>query len=249
MILKGKTALITGTSRGIGKSIVKRFAEEGCNVYAHARNKTETHEKFCNDLSLSCGVKVTPVYFEATNYNQIKEVIFCIRKESSDINILVNNISSITNKSLFQMSKLEEIKADFEINFFSMLYLTQYISRLMTKNKNGSIINISSVAGLDANTGMIGYVSSKAAVIGATKRLAIELGEYNIRVNSIAPGLANTDMGNMMGKELIETTLNHQIINCMASTNDIANVALFLASDLASHITGQVLRVDGGMLK
>ena len=249
MILKDKIALVTGTSRGIGKEIVKRFAEEGCSVYAHARKENESHSLFCSELSLKYKVNVKPIYFEATDYNEIYKSLNDIKDDIQNIDILVNNLSTIVNTHIFQFAKIDDLKLEFDVNFFSPLYLTQYISRFMSKQRKGSIINLSSVAGIDGNTGMIGYVSCKAAIIGATKRLAIELGDFNIRVNSVAPGITNTDMGNMMGKDLSKLTLNHQVFNHMASTNDIADAVLFFASDLSKHITGQVLRVDGGMLK
>ena len=192
---------------------------------------------------------VKPVYFEATDSLQMKQAVKEIQGDTKGkVDILVNNMGTVNSVKLFQMTKMEEIREEFDVNFFAQIEFTQYISRLMVRNKKGSIINISSCAGLDGNTGMLQYVSSKAALIGATKRLAIELGNYNIRVNSIAPGLTETDMGNQMNEELEQQLLDHLIIKRKAKREEIANAVVFMASDLASYITGQIIRVDGGML-
>lgn len=147
------------------------------------------------------------------------------------------------------MMTIQEIREQFEVNFFSHILITQLISRLMIKRRKGSIVNISSCAGIDGNTGMLDYVSGKAAMIGATKRMAIELGEYNIRVNSVAPGLTETDMGDKMEERLFEDMLKKLVIKRKAKPEEIGDAIVFLASDMSSFITGQVIRVDGGMLQ
>lgn len=248
-MLKGKTAIITGCSRGIGEATLNVFAQNGANVLAHARKRTDEFEHKCEELEHTYGVMVKPVYFEATDSLQMKQAVKEIQGDTKGkVDILVNNMATVNSVKLFQMTKMEEIREEFDVNFFAQIEFTQYISRLMVRNKKGSIINISSCAGLDGNTGMLQYVSSKAALIGATKRLAIELGNYNIRVNSIAPGLTETDMGNQMNEELEQQLLDHLIIKRKAKREEIANAVVFLASDLASYITGQIIRVDGGML-
>ena len=146
------------------------------------------------------------------------------------------------------MTTMQEIRDEFEVNFFAQMELTQYISRMMIRNKRGSIVNISACAAIDGNTGMLPYVSSKSAVIGSTKRLAIELGMYGIRVNSVAPGLTDTDMASQMEGGLEKDTLRHVILGRKADPEEIANVVAFISSDLASYMTGQIIRVDGGML-
>lgn len=248
MLLKDKTAVITGCNRGIGKAILEKFAENGADIFAHARKKTDDFENECRRLSEKHNVKIIPFYFEATESGEIKDAVKSIASVTKDFDILVNNIGVINSIKLFQMTTMQEIKDAFEVNFFAQIEFTQYISRYMARKRKGSIINISSVAGLDGNTGMLQYVSSKAALIGATKRLAIELGNSDIRVNSVAPGLTDTDMGNQMSEDLEKETLNHLIFKRKAKPEEIANAVLFLASDMSSFITGQVLRVDGGML-
>ncbi len=246
MVLKNKSAIITGCRRGIGKATLERFAENGANVFAHARIKDDEFENLCKSYSDKYNVNVIPVYFDLLDENQIKDGIKKIFSMEKNIDILVNNAGIVNDVKLFQMMKINEIKDTFETNFYSQMLITQLVSRKMLINKSGSIINISSCAALDGNTGMLDYVASKAAVIGATKRLAIELGQYGIRVNAVAPGLTDTDMGSMMSDELEKETLSHLIIKRKAKPSEIADSVMFLASDMSSFITGQILRVDGG---
>lgn len=248
MLLSGKTAIVTGSNRGIGKAILTTFAREGANIFAHSRKESDEHTRYCQQLSQTYGVQIIPIYFDASVESEIQACVKNISKINKQIDILVNNIGTVSDCQLFQMTPITKMKEEFNINFFSQIYLTQYISRFMMQQKRGSIINISSCAGLDGNTGMLQYVSSKSAMIGATKRLAIELGQHNIRVNSIAPGLTDTDMGNMMSDKLEAITLSHQIFQRKAKPSEIADAVLFFASDLSSFVTGQILRVDGGML-
>lgn len=248
MLLSEKTAIVTGSNRGIGRAIITKFAAEGATIFAHARKESSAHLDYCRNLSKTYDVDIYPVYFDAAEEAEIKKCAQHIFSITKDIDILVNNIGVVTNPQLFQMTSMDAMRHDFEINFFSQMYFSQFISRFMARRKTGSIINISSCAGLDGNTGMMPYVASKAAVIGATKRLAIELGSCGIRVNSVAPGLTNTEMGSLMSKELEQQTLAHQIFQRKAEPEEIADAVLFLASDLSRFITGQILRVDGGML-
>lgn len=248
MLLKGKNAIVTGTNRGIGEAILRTFAQEGANVFAHARTKTTEFEEGCKNLARECGVNIFPVYFDATDSEAMKAAVMEIMSVTKEIDILVNNLGVVKSVKLFQMTKMQEIKDEFDVNFFAQMELTQYVSRLMIRRKTGSIVNISSCAGLDGNTGMLQYVSSKAAMIGATKRLAIELGTSNIRVNAVAPGLTDTDMGNIMKNELEQEMMNRLIIKRKAKPEEVADAVLFFASDMSSFVTGQTLRVDGGML-
>lgn len=249
MLLKGKTAVITGSNRGIGKATLERFAMHGANVFAHARKETEEFKDVCKKTSEKYNVSIVPLYFDVADEDAVKEGIKEIAKTVKYIDILVNNVGVVNNVKLFQMMNIQEIREQFEVNFFSHLLITQLISRFMIRRRKGSIINISSCAGIDGNTGMLDYVSSKAAIIGATKRLAIELGAYNIRVNSVAPGLTETEMGNKMDEKLLEDMLRKLVIKRKAKPEEIADAIVFFASDMSSFITGQVMRVDGGMLQ
>lgn len=218
----------------------------GANVWACARKRTEEFDKYASELSLKYGVKITPLYFELTDKDQMKAIVKQIMSEKVAVDILVNN-AGITYNALYQMSTIDQIHHTLEVNFIAPYLFTQYIVKLMLKNKSGSIINIASSAGLDGNSGRSIYGASKAAVICATKALAEELGDKGIRANSVAPGITQTDMLSSMTEEVINETVMGTDMKRPGKPEDIANAVLFLASDLSSYITGQVLRVDGCM--
>ncbi len=247
MLLQGKTAIVTGCNRGIGKAIITKFAENGANIFAHARTESEEFVAYIKNLEMKYRVTIVPIYFDAREESEMNSAVKQITSITKDIDILVNNLGTINSVSLFQMTPIQSIKEEFEVNFFSQMVFTQYISRFMSRKKKGSIVNISSVAALDGNTGILPYVSCKAAMIGATKNLAIELGGYNIRVNTVAPGLTDTDMGNQMKEELENEMLSHLVFKRKAKPEEIADAVLFFSSDMSSFITGQILRVDGGV--
>ena len=170
-----------------------------------------------------------------------------INNSKQPVNILVNNAGLIFT-ALFQMTSMEKLKEMFQINYFSQMLLTQYISRIMMRQKSGSIINISSSAAIEGNEGRTGYASAKAAMITSTKVLAKELAPYNIRVNAVAPGLTQTEMMvSSTPEDALKETLNRICMKRVGQPEEIANSVLFLASDLSSYITSQTLRVDGGM--
>ena len=248
MLLEGKNAVVTGCNRGIGKAVLEKFAAHGANVFAHARTRTEEFEELCKRIQETYRVVIIPVYFDLTKEAEVKAAVKEMICREKNIDILVNNAGAVQQVRLFQMTSIEEMKREFDVNFFGQIYLTQLISKRMLRRKSGSIVNLSSCAGIDGNTGMLEYVASKAAVIGATKRLAIELGKYNIRVNSVAPGLTDTQMGNQMDGELQEEVFRKLVIKRKAKPEEIADAVLFFASDMSAFITGQTLRVDGGML-
>lgn len=249
VLFSGEYALITGTNRGIGRSILEKFLEHGANVFAHARKKSEEFEQDCRELEEKYQKQVIPVYFDLADEDSIKQAVKRIQSCKVNLTILVNNAGMVGTVNLFHMTGISDIRTVFETNFFGTLLLTQYVSKMMLRKKSGSIVNMVSCAALDGDTGMIGYVSSKGALVSATKRLALELGQFGIRVNAVAPGLTETDMGNMMSDELQQQTLCRTILNRKAEPGEIAEAVTFLASERASYITGQILRVDGGMLK
>jgi len=248
VLLRGKNAIVTGSNRGIGQAILSKFAENGANVFAHARKENLQFEQYCHSLEDRFHVRIVPVYFDVANAEEVKGGIKRVIGINKEIDILVNNVGVVNQVKLFQMTSIQEMREEFEVNFFAQMYITQLVSKLMVRRRQGSIINISSCAGIDGNTGMMGYVSAKAAVIGATKRLAIELGNYNIRVNSVAPGLTDTEMGHKMSEQLQEEMMKQLIIKRKAQPKEVADAVVFFASDMSSFITGQTLRVDGGML-
>ena len=247
LLLKNKNTVITGCNRGIGKEIVRVFAENGANIWACVRKESETFSKYINNLEQKHSVSINPVYFDLSDEEQIKTGVKTIKETKEPVDILVNNAGAIF-KALFQMTSMKKLKEMFEINYFSQMLLTQYISRIMMRQKSGSIINISSSAALEGNEGRTAYASAKAAMITSTKVLAKELAPYNIRVNAVAPGLTQTEMmESSTPEDALKETLNRICMKRGGQPEEIANSVLFLASDLSSYMTSQVLRVDGGM--
>ena len=241
-----KTVFVTGTNRGLGKSIIERFAEAHYDIIAHVRTLTEETKSFFCDLSNTKGVKVYPVVFDVTDTQGMKDVVKRIYSDGLRIDVLVNN-AGIAHGGLFQMTPVAKIREVFDVNFFSMLELTQIVSRYMARQKSGVIINLGSIAGIDLEAGNCAYGASKAAVIAFTRTIAKELVPYGIRVNAVAPGLLDTDMAKQMeekaGKEMVAASAMKRL----GKPEEVANTILFLASDEASFINGQVLRIDGGM--
>ncbi len=248
MLLKQKTAIITGCNRGIGKSIMETFAEQGADIFACVRKESAEFSDVTAKLMERTGVSITAVYFDFSESEQVKAGIKSIISSKKKIDILVNN-AGIAAGSFFQMTSMHDLKHVFEINFFSQILFTQGISRYMSRFKTGSIINIASTAGLIGDAGMTSYGSSKAALILATKTMANELGGMNIRVNAIAPSITKTDMFDQMEEKARNKLIESSSLKRPAEAVEVANAVLFLASDLSSYITGQVLCVDGGLTK
>jgi 3-oxoacyl-[acyl-carrier protein] reductase len=247
MLLKGRKAIVTGSNRGIGKAIVKILAKNGADVWACTRNFDDHYSHYLDSLAEEMGVNILPVYFDLADVEQVKEGVKKIIAAKQPVDILINN-AGIIFTALFQMTTMEKMKEDFEINLFSQLFLTQQISRIMSRQKSGSIINVSSSAAIEGNEGRLAYASAKAAMIASTKVMAKELAKFNIRVNAIAPGLTETDMmRNSTTEHSLEKTLERTCMKRVGRPEEIANVVLFLSSDLSSYMTSQVLRVDGGM--
>ena len=247
MLLKNKTAVVTGCNRGIGKKILEVFSANGATVFACVRNIDEEFKSFLNELKQKFNNQIIPIQFDLNDEKKIKEAANSILTSNKSIDILVNNAATI-HTSIFQMTSVKKLKELFEVNFFSQTIFTQYILKSMIKNKRGSIVYISSSSALDGNEGRSAYSSAKAAIIAQAKVLSRELGVHNIRVNSIAPGLTNTDMMKENHREEIVSEIVSRIsLRRIANPEEIANVALLLSSDLSSYITGQVIRVDGGM--
>ncbi len=245
-MLKGKTALITGTARGLGKAFVEEFAKNGANVIAHARKETPEFMRMIADVSQKYGISVTPVFFDMTDAEAMKNAVRKIIADKTPVDILVNN-AGVAHGGLFQMTALSKIREVFEINLFSHMTLTQLLLRYMIKRGGGSIINLGSVLGIDLPSGSCAYGVSKAAFIAFTKTLAAECGQYNIRVNAVAPGLIDTDMAKQMEKNAEEKMLEDCAIKRLGKPYEIAKTVVFLASDASSYITGDVVKVTGGI--
>lgn len=247
MLLSNKTAVITGCNKGIGKKILEIFSKNNSNIFACVRNIDEEFENFVKSLSEKYNNKIIPISLDFENIESVKKASKDILGHKIDIDILVNN-AAIIFTAIFQMTSEEKLKNIFQVNFFSQTIFTQNILKSITKSNNGSIIYISSSAAIDGNEGRSAYASSKASIIAQAKVLSREIGRQNIRVNTIAPGLTNTKMMLDSTSEKYKNELESRIsLKRIGSPEEVANVALFLASNLSSYITGQTIRVDGGM--
>ncbi len=246
-MLKNKNAIITGARRGIGRATVECFAQNGANIWACARKCSADFEEDMKAVSEKYGVSVWPVYFDVTDEVAVKTAVQGIRRQKTKVDVLVNVAGIAEDSTSFQMTSIEKMKRVMDVNLFAVTLLTQYVSRIMIRQNSGSIINIASIAGFDGVPAQYEYAASKAAVIGATKNLAREFADHNIRVNAVAPGMIETDMGAQIEEELKQEMLSKVIMKRMGRPEEIANVIAFLASDLSSYMTGQIIRVDGGM--
>ena len=245
-LLQDKIAVVTGANRGIGKHITETFAENGANIIACMRVINPESDKWIKNLESKFNISINPVMVDLSDEKSVKESIKEIFSISKRIDVLVNN-AGIASGALFQMTPIAELRKIFEINFFSQIVLSQGIAKIMVRNKSGSIINISSTAAFIADPGTLAYGSSKSAFARATQSMANELGLSNIRVNAIAPSVTKTDMFDQMSPEARDKLINSSALKRAAEPKEIANVALFLASELSSFVTAQVIRVDGGI--
>ena len=245
-LLEGKTAIITGGSRGIGKSIVEIFAKHGANVAFTYNSSAESAKAIAAEVSKE-GVKVKCYKSDASNFDDAQNLAADIHKEFGSIDILINNAGITKDNLLMRMSE-EDFDRVIQVNLKSVFNMTKAVQRVMLKQRKGSIINMSSVIGLKGNAGQSNYAASKAGVIGFTKSMAIELGSRNIRSNAIAPGFIVTEMTEKLGEETIKKYYEAVPLKRGGTPEEVANTCVFLASDMSSYITGQVLNVDGGML-
>lgn len=247
MLLKSRTAIVTGCNRGIGKATLEILAQNGADIWACARQPSDDFLGFIDDLKRTTGAAIEPVFFDLADSAAIKEGVKAITAAKKPIDILVNNAGAI-HTSPFMMLTEAKMREMFEVNFFSQMIFTQYITRTMVRQRKGSIVNISSSAAIEGNEGRAAYAAAKSALITATKVMSRELGPANVRVNAIAPGLTQTDM--MTGStpaDALSSTIERTALRRVGQPEEIAGAVLFLASDLSSYMTGQVLRVDGGM--
>ncbi|WP_298069544.1 SDR family oxidoreductase [uncultured Mailhella sp.] len=244
-MLEGKTAFITGTNRGIGKALVTEFARNGADVVAHARRDTPDFREWCAALASEHGVTVTPVFFDLTDSEAMKTALRSLISSKVPVDILVNN-AGVAHGCLFQMTGMARIREIFDINLFAMMELTQFLLRYMLRRGQGSIINLGSVLGLDMPAGSCAYGLSKAAVMAFTRTLASECGPLGVRVNAVAPGLVATEMADQMERKAEESMMAQCAMKRRALPEEVARTVVFLASEEASFINGQILRIDGG---
>ena len=245
-LLQNKTALITGASRGIGKGIATVFAEHGANVaFTYSSSKVAANELESELKTL--GVKAKGYQSNAADFEQAHELVENVLADFSTIDVLINN-AGITKDNLLMRITEEDFDKVIEVNLKSVFNLTKAVQRTMLKHRYGSIINMSSVVGIKGNAGQSNYSASKAGIIGFSKSIALELGSRNIRCNVIAPGFIETEMTAQLSEEVVAGWRAGIPLRRGGTPNDVANTCVFLASDLSSYITGQVINVDGGML-
>ncbi len=245
-LLEGKTAIITGGSRGIGKGIVEKFAEHGANVAFTYSSSAEASNILADELS-KMGVKAKAYKSDAASFEQSQKLIDEVLKDFGSIDILVNN-AGITKDNLLMRISEEDFDRVIEVNLKSVFNMTKAVQRTMLKQRKGSIINMSSVVGVKGNAGQSNYAASKAGILGFTKSIALELGSRNIRCNAVAPGFVETEMTGKLDDATVQGWRDAIPLKRGGTPEDVANVCVFLASDLSAYVTGQVLNVDGGML-
>ena len=243
-MLKDKTAFITGTNRGIGRALINEFAKNGANVIAHARVESQEFLQMTDEISKKYAVSVTPVFFDLVDSDAMKASVRKLITSKIPIDILVNNAGA-AHSGLFQMTPMSKIREIFDVNLFAQMELTQILLRYMIR-RGGSIINIASVSGMDMLIGNCAYGVSKAALIAFTETLAAECGSNGVRVNAISPGLTDTEMASLMQEKAGNQSVARNAMKRAARTEEIAKVAVFLASENASFVNGHILRVDGG---
>lgn len=244
-LLKGKNAVITGASRGIGREIAAEFARQGANICFAYRNSAEKANTLCEEIT-SYGVKACAVQCDVSDFESAKKLIDTCKETFGSVDVLVNNAGITSDGLLMRMSE-EAFDSVISINLKGTFNCMRHASAYMVRQKNGKIINLSSIVGIGGNAGQANYAASKAGVIGITKSAAKELGSRGITVNAIAPGFIDTDMTQALNEKVKAAMLENIYLKRLGQPKDIANLAVFLASDNANYITGQVITIDGGL--
>ena len=245
-LLSGKTAIITGASKGIGKGIAETFAKQGANVAFTFLSSVEKGQALEQELQ-QYGTKVKGYRSDASKMEDAEALIAQVVEDFGGVHIVVNN-AGITKDTLLMRMTEEDFNRVIEVNLNSVFNMTKAVQRTFLKQRSGSIVNISSVVGVKGNAGQSNYAASKAGIIGFTKSVALELGSRNIRCNAIAPGFIETEMTAVLDEKTVQQWRDGIPLKRGGSAEDVANACLFLASDMSGYITGQVMNVCGGML-
>ena len=245
-LLAGKNALITGASRGIGRAVALKFAENGANVAFTFLSSVEKGKALEEELK-AYGVKAKGYQSDAADFKAADELITAVVAEFGTIDAVVNN-AGITRDGLLMRMSEENFDEVVRTNLKSVFNITKAVQRPMLKQRSGSIINMSSVVGVKGNAGQANYAASKAGILGFSKSVALELGSRNIRCNSIAPGFIETEMTDVLDAKTVQGWRDAIPLKRGGNVNDVANLAVFLASDMSTYITGQTINVCGGML-
>ncbi len=245
-LLEGKTAIITGASRGIGRGIAEVFAKNGANVAFTYSSSAAAAQELENELT-ALGVKAKGYQSNAADFNEAQKLVDDVIAEFGNVDILINN-AGITKDNLLMRISEEDFDTVIDVNLKSVFNMTKAVQKIMLKNRAGSIINMSSVVGVKGNAGQTNYAASKAGVIGFSKSVALELGSRNIRCNVIAPGFIETEMTAKLNEDVVKGWRENIPLKRGGTPEDVANACVFLSCDMSAYITGQVINVDGGML-
>jgi len=245
-MLNGKTAVVTGASRGIGRAIALKLAKLGANIVVNYRNSVEAVQEVVKEIE-AIGVKALAVQCDISSYSDVENMMKKCVDEFGSLDILVNN-AGITKDGLLMRMKEEDFDSVIDINLKGAFNCTRHVSAIMLKQRSGRIINISSVSGLTGNAGQVNYSAAKAGILGMTKAVAREFASRGVTCNAIAPGYIQTDMTDTLSSKVKESIMNTIPLKRLGMPEDVANAVAFLASEEASYITGQVINVDGGMV-
>jgi 3-oxoacyl-[acyl-carrier protein] reductase len=242
-LLKNKVCLVTGTSKGIGRAIAESFAEQGAIVYANDR-VPESIDDWAEELSKKHQTKVVPIYFDVTDLAAAKNAVMQIKSYEKKIDVLVNNAGMVTYE-MIPMVQMDNFKLMLDVNVTGTFNLLQIVSRIMTRQKSGSIINMASIVADKGAKGQVAYATTKGAVIALTKSASKELAPLQIRVNAIAPGMVGTERFLDVFENKFKDKINNIGMGRIAKPSEIADLCVFLGSDMSTYITGQIIGIDG----
>lgn len=245
-LLDNKVCLVTGASRGIGLATVIRFAQEGATVYANVRHPKNLDEQY-REISNKYPGCIKALYFDVREEETSKQAILQIRKDTGRLDVLVNN-AGVMKDALIGMVTRSMAQEIYDTNVYGVMNMLQLATKLMSRQKSGSIINLSSIVGIEGNAGQLVYSATKGAVAAITKTAAKELTPHGIRVNAVAPGMIDTDMYRSIGEERVRDQVERIRMGKLGTPEEVADAILFLASDLSRYITGEIIGVNGGAM-